>query len=89
MPPVGATVTITLLLAISALPGISCCISIATRLLPSEPGAASPESTGAISPAEKLAQQEHAKEKALDGAAASRGEQIVTITDGRRVPVKR
>jgi uncharacterized protein len=45
-----------------------------------------PEITGAISPAAEIAQlkaQERAKEKALDQAAAGRGEQIVTIIDGR------
>jgi polysaccharide deacetylase 2 family uncharacterized protein YibQ len=47
---------------------------------------APPEITGAISPAAEIAQlkvQERAKEKALDQAAAGRGEQIVTIIDGR------
>jgi polysaccharide deacetylase 2 family uncharacterized protein YibQ len=45
-----------------------------------------PEITGAIGPAEEIARlkaQERAKEKALDQAAAGRGEQIVTIIDGR------
>jgi uncharacterized protein len=56
----------------------------ADALRPSE--TAPPEITGAISPAEEIAQlkaQERAKEKALDQAAAGRGEQIVTIIDGR------
>jgi uncharacterized protein len=53
-------------------------------LRPSE--TAPPEITGAIGPAEEIARlkaQERAKEKALDLAAAGRGEQIVTIIDGR------
>jgi polysaccharide deacetylase 2 family uncharacterized protein YibQ len=53
-------------------------------LRPSE--TAPPEITGAISPAEEIARlkaQERAKEKVLDQAAAGRGEQIVTIIDGR------
>jgi polysaccharide deacetylase 2 family uncharacterized protein YibQ len=57
----------------------------AVALRPSETDAA-PETTGAIGPAEEIAQlkaQERAKEKALDQAAAGRGEQIVTIIDGR------
>ena len=52
----------------------------------SETEATPPEITGAITAAEEIAQlkaQERAKEKALDQAAASRGEQIVTIIDGR------
>jgi polysaccharide deacetylase 2 family uncharacterized protein YibQ len=56
----------------------------ADALRPSE--TAPPEITGAISPAAEIAQlkaQERAKEKALDQAAAGRGEQIVTIIDGR------
>ncbi len=56
----------------------------AGALRPSE--TAPPEITGAISPAEEIAHlkaQERAKEKALDLAAADRGEQIVTIIDGR------
>jgi uncharacterized protein len=55
-------------------------------LRPSETDATASEITGAISPAEEIAQlkaQERAKEKAMDQAAAGRGEQIVTIIDGR------
>jgi hypothetical protein len=57
----------------------------AVELRPSQADAA-PETTGAINPPEEIAQlkaQERAKEKALDQAAAGRGEQIVTIIDGR------
>jgi hypothetical protein len=57
----------------------------AVELRPSQADAA-PETTGAINPPEAIAQlkaQERAKEKALDQAAAGRGEQIVTIIDGR------
>ena len=56
------------------------------ELRPSETEATPPEITGAITTVEEIAQlkaQERAKEKALDQAAASRGEQIVTIIDGR------
>jgi len=56
------------------------------ELRPSETEATPPEITGAITPAEEIARleaQERAKEKALDQAAAGRGEQIVTIIDGR------
>jgi len=56
------------------------------ELRPSETDPTPPEFTGAITPAEEIAQlkaRERAKEKALDQAAASRGEQIVTIIDGR------
>ena len=57
----------------------------AVELRPSQADAA-PETTSAINPPEAIAQlkaQERAKEKALDQAAAGRGEQIVTIIDGR------
>ncbi len=57
----------------------------AARLRLSEPDAASPESTGAIGPAEEIAQLkslERAKEKTPD-QGAGRAEQIVTIIDGR------
>jgi polysaccharide deacetylase 2 family uncharacterized protein YibQ len=57
----------------------------AVRLRLSEPDPTSPESTGAISPAEEIAQLkalERAKEKTLD-QAAGRAEQTVTIIDGR------
>jgi uncharacterized protein len=50
----------------------------AARLRLSEPDAASPENTGAISPAEDIAQL-----KAPERAAPGRAEQIVTIIDGR------
>ena len=56
------------------------------ELRPSETDRTAPEIIGAITSAEEIAQlkaQERAKEKALDQAAASRGEQIVTIIDGR------
>jgi uncharacterized protein len=59
--------------------------SHAVRLRLSEPDATSPESTGAISPAEEIAQLkalERAKERTLD-QAAGRTEQTVTIIDGR------
>jgi polysaccharide deacetylase 2 family uncharacterized protein YibQ len=55
-------------------------------LRPSDSDAAPLDTTGAISPAEEIAQlkaQERAREKALGQAAAGRGEQIVTIIDGR------
>jgi polysaccharide deacetylase 2 family uncharacterized protein YibQ len=55
------------------------------RLRRSEPDATPPEITGAVSPAEEIAQlkaQERARERTLD-QAAGRGEQIVTIIDGR------
>jgi uncharacterized protein len=57
----------------------------AVALRPSETDATAPEITGAISAAAEIAQlkaQERAREKALDQAAAGRGEQIVTIIDG-------
>jgi uncharacterized protein len=57
----------------------------AARLPMSEPDAASPESTGTISPAEEIARLkalERAKAKSAD-RAAGRAEQIVTIIDGR------
>jgi uncharacterized protein len=53
-----------------------------TKLRSSGPDSSSPESTGAIGPAEEIAQLktlERAKEKSLDG----RAEQIITIIDGR------
>jgi hypothetical protein len=56
------------------------------ELRPSETDPTPPEITGAITTAEEIAQlkaQERAKEKALHQAATSRGEQIVTIIDGR------
>ena len=58
----------------------------AVKLRPSDSDAAAPDSTGAISPAEEIARveaPERTKEKAPDQAAAGRGEQIVTIIDGR------
>jgi uncharacterized protein len=57
----------------------------AVALRPSETDATGHEITGAISAAAEIAQlkaQERAREKALDQAAAGRGEQIVTIIDG-------
>jgi uncharacterized protein len=55
------------------------------RLRSSGPDATSPESTGAIGPAEEIAQLkalERAKEKSLD-QAAGRAEQVITIIDGK------
>ena len=59
---------------------------VAAKLRPSQPDAAAPENTGSISPAEEIAQlekREQAGEAIQDRAAAGRGEQIVTIIDGR------
>jgi uncharacterized protein len=58
----------------------------AVKLRPSDSDAAPSDSTGAISPAEEIAQleaQERTREKGPDQAAAGRGERIVTIIDGR------
>jgi uncharacterized protein len=59
---------------------------VAAKLRPSQPDAAAPENTGTISPAEEIAQlkkREQAGEDLQDRATAGRGEQIVTIIDGR------
>jgi len=59
---------------------------VAAKLRPSQPDGAAPENTGTISPAEEIAQlekREQAGEAIQDRAAAGRGEQIVTIIDGR------
>jgi polysaccharide deacetylase 2 family uncharacterized protein YibQ len=63
---------------------------VAAKLRPSQPDAApdaaAPENTGTISPAEEIAQlkkREKAGEDIQDRATAGRGEQIVTIIDGR------
>jgi hypothetical protein len=58
----------------------------AVELRRSDTSATPRETTGAIASAEEIAQleaRERAKEKALDQAAAGRGEQTVTIIDGR------
>jgi uncharacterized protein len=59
---------------------------VAERLRPSQPDTAAPENTGTISPAEEIAQlkkREQAGKDIQDRAIAGRGEQIVTIIDGR------
>src|SRR6516165_5039367 len=58
----------------------------AVELRPSDTGTTPHPMTGAITPAEEFARlkaQEHTKDKALNEAVAGRGEQIVTIIDGR------
>ena len=59
---------------------------VAAKLRPSQPDAAAPENTGTVSPAEEIAlleKREQAGEDIRDRAPAGRGEQIVTIIDGR------
>jgi polysaccharide deacetylase 2 family uncharacterized protein YibQ len=58
----------------------------AVELRPSDTGTTPHPMTGAITPAEEFARleaQERTKDKALNEAVAGRGEQIVTIIDGR------
>jgi uncharacterized protein len=59
---------------------------VAAKLRPSQPDSAAPENTGTVSPAEEIAlleKREQAGEDIRDRAPAGRGEQIVTIIDGR------